>query len=529
MKEFGEFAEIDLFEEDPGMSIPARAGESGSGNAGGLEPSKPEETFRYISPERSFVEEAKAYADRQETAVPFVPFMSYWPTYRHMNDAQLAWYFYWRSEVRQDRFPDTDLSYIFVYIYELINGIGWEEPGKGYRELDKLGAVYGSRYAQLNRYLGEWTFDFTLAHSLDVPLTGLVDRFNGRVPEELLDTLLQRGLQELPSPVGFNLLLSLSDYDLRSSKFYQGGGKADLEFYLPRVVALVDSYLQKSCGAKLIEHFAPGEAEVRRRHLFRSAVYDAALYGTVASVCAVPIHNHAPLRKYMTHLFKFTENKLREHRQFKGRLREIELEQNVQELIGRYLLQEFAGAKSKLPAVVIDRSKLAALQKDTDEVRDMLTVEEQEGITAEEPEAQIGRGEESQPPQFLPPHSRPSKAAAADKADTDEVKDEAEDKAKSNVFAAEWDVENSGLDEDWRAFAAGLNPCQLHVLFTLKSPEPKPTLLEVAEQYGTLPAPVLDQINELAMETIGDLVIDGEELAEDYRDCFEDLKGGWMR
>jgi len=89
--------------------------------------------------EGQFVKRAKELENKTETsAALFVPFKSYWPTYGHMTGAQSRWYFYWRSEVRQGRYHKTDLSYIFLHVYELINGVGWEEPTDGYRQLCQL-------------------------------------------------------------------------------------------------------------------------------------------------------------------------------------------------------------------------------------------------------------------------------------------------------------------------------------------------------------------------------------------------------
>jgi len=82
-------------------------------------------------PHEKFFADMKRFAQKDGKEVPFVPFMSYWPTYDSMNKGQQAWYFYWRSQVRQGNYIDTDLSYIFVLIYELLSGTGWETPQDG--------------------------------------------------------------------------------------------------------------------------------------------------------------------------------------------------------------------------------------------------------------------------------------------------------------------------------------------------------------------------------------------------------------
>lgn len=97
-----------------------------------------QQDFRYISREQRFVQKAKELEAAVEGAAEFVPFQTYWPTYDEMQPRQLKWYLFWRGEVRSGRYPDTDLSYIFVYLYELIHGIGWSEPACGYALMEQI-------------------------------------------------------------------------------------------------------------------------------------------------------------------------------------------------------------------------------------------------------------------------------------------------------------------------------------------------------------------------------------------------------
>ena len=143
-----EFMEIDLTEEPEASAVPV-----------------PE---RSTLPTGNFIQAvlAAAYCLRRSDSwkrrgslkrwrdpAPFVPFMSYWPTYGVMNESQREWYLYWRSEVRQGRFPDTDLSYVFVHTYELINGVGWSDPQAGYDQLKQLWIHYRVQNPQLDTYM----------------------------------------------------------------------------------------------------------------------------------------------------------------------------------------------------------------------------------------------------------------------------------------------------------------------------------------------------------------------------------------
>lgn len=488
-----EFTEIDLSEETTGVRIPPREME---------DPGSSEDIPIIIERrEHIFVEEAKRWVDEEGDGQPasFVPFMSYWPTYQQMSENQLQWYFYWRYQVRNDQYPDTDLSYIFLFIYEVINGVGWTQPEAGYELLDKIWIAYGDKYRQLNGYLKEWISDFVLVHSLNVPLINVLSRSNHSISFELSDMELLRLLKEQPARIPLDLLLTLSDYDMRRSKFYQEHGKSDLELYIPQVVAVVDAYLVKTHKLKLIDMFTLGQEQVTERYLFYRAVYDDTQYGRTTRISAVPIRSHVPLRDYISQIIRFTENKLRELRGVKGRLRGITLDQEIQTLIERYLQKEYYPKTSQQPVITIDTKKLALLQKDTEYVRGMLTIEE-----------------EAKEPVELNLDKAPLVTAEADKQmETNNTED--------RPASITWDT--TSLDEEWSLFASMLSRCQLEGLYALTRSLPDTELTRVADEYGTMPSLIIDDINNAAMETIGDLVIDDDRIAEEYLHCFNNLKG----
>src|SRR5690606_21209608 len=80
-----------------------------------------------LNPYRSeFLEMAERNASRVVKHAVHVPFQAYWSSYGDMDKAQSNWYYYWRQEVRRGRYPPTDLSYIFVHVYECLHGIGFD-------------------------------------------------------------------------------------------------------------------------------------------------------------------------------------------------------------------------------------------------------------------------------------------------------------------------------------------------------------------------------------------------------------------
>ncbi|OMC70013.1 hypothetical protein BK121_15595 [Paenibacillus odorifer] len=440
--------------------------------------------------EGQFVTRAKELVEKTEDSALFVPFKSYWPTYGHMTGTQSRWYFYWRNEVRQGRYLKTDLSYIFLHVYELINGVGWTDPNDGYRQLNLIWEAYRESYKRLDQYLGGWIADFSFVHHLDVPLSIIVARSRG-LAGDLAELELMRGLTTAPEQLTFAVLTAMSDYDISKSKFYIGEGNEALEQYIPQVVALINAYVTRKHGSNLVEMFPPGPAVMRERYLFRSAVYDISLYGYSVLIPVVRISKSPPLRSLITRLFRLTENKLRELMGYRGRLKGINVDADMDDLITRFLKREYLKEtqEDKGPTVVIDPEKLERLQSDSEIVRTMLTVEnmDEQDYEASELEATIG--------------------------EIDPIQDSKEELLPVEVIE---EAQAVSIGSEAEQFANALSPLQREALLALLDEDGSQALLKLAAANGTMSELLIDEINEIAMDILGDLIIEGEDIVEEY-------------
>lgn len=506
-----EFMEIDLSEEPETAAVPVpdrstimQSAHDTMQHRGGI-----------LSSEKRFVEEAKQWVAMEGDVCPWVPFMSYWPTYGVMNEAQRKWYMFWRKEVRQGRYPDTDLSYLFVHIYELINGIGWQNPQDGYDQLKQLWVNYRERLPQLNIYMQEWMVDYVLVHQMEVSLSEVMVLSGGYLPAEMLDRELQRILQEKVSDISLNMLQRYYDYDITLSKFYRDGGKEVMEQYIPRVMALVDSYLERTRQVGLLPECNPNDERTMERILFRKAVYDDSICGRSVAFRYMPIGEQADFVQMVTRIYRCTENKLRERLGFRGRLRGQTLEPELANLIERYLDKAYATEQAEAmeqPVIRIDTEKLASLQQESEYVRLALTIEddstfEDKDVNSTTIEINLAS---------LPEDS---------KEPVPFVDDTASSEASGKSVLLQWDESaEADLDEEWLLFAKELSPQQVQTIHVLLGASPDTELMRLAEQYGTMPTLLLDEINDVAMETIGDLLIDGDRIVPDYIDVFEHVK-----
>lgn len=545
-----------------------------------------EKQFMFLTREQTFVKQAREFESVICSEAPFVSYRAYWPTYEQMSSAQKRWYFYWRKEVKQGRYPDTDLSYLFLYIYELIHGVGWSAPEEGLALLDEVWFGYGDREKKIDTYMREWVFDFCLVHGLEMPHKELMNKIPRKLSNELKEREWMRRFTSDPLELPWDMLIMLLDYDAEQSRFFKEQGRIEVKTYIPKVIALVDRYWMKKHGLRLIHRFWPEEV-TRKRILFQSAVYDHDFYGKHTEVRVFPISEHHPLRSYLTQLVRYSENKLRELMGFKGRLRGVKLESEVEELISRYLTREIKerkvqaakaakAAKAARPAVSINTKKLRRLQQESEEVRDMLTIDDDNAENSAKEAGYVDTPRKQAAPipgklqtiqtemnfdgsvLYSPPPAdedqspnmeilkaeetdvertviKSSVVEETDVKTTDVETNSAEstgvettDVEMNSVTSGEqpdyyfvWNTDN--MDEEWQDLAERLSSDQLEVLYIFKNHKSSGELQAIASRTGSMPELIIEEINEISMEIIGDILIDGEEITEEYLEVLETL------
>ena len=119
---------------------------------------------------RLFVEQARLMEGYEDDCPYAGTFQSYFPTYDAMDNQQLRGYFTWRANVRRGRVERTSLSFAYVYLYELINGIGVREGVEAFRAIEAFWGAYRELEPSIDRYLRPWLVDYAAYHDLDPAL-----------------------------------------------------------------------------------------------------------------------------------------------------------------------------------------------------------------------------------------------------------------------------------------------------------------------------------------------------------------------
>ncbi|MDR1663325.1 MAG: TerB N-terminal domain-containing protein, partial [Clostridiales bacterium] len=153
------------------------------------------------------------YAD--DYSGPPALFSSYYPYYQIMNYYQLRTYFAWRARARENNIAPVPLSYVYLYVYELLNHIGVASPEEGLDKLMALWRAFRALDSTVGRYILRWVKDYHGYYPL---------------PRTFGAFLAENGLQlqypesyprEAFIEFDFNWLLSVSKYRVTASAFWK--------------------------------------------------------------------------------------------------------------------------------------------------------------------------------------------------------------------------------------------------------------------------------------------------------------------
>ena len=262
-----------------------------------------------------FARDAQIYHGKTGSSAPHVPFFSYIPQYSHLSDSAMAYYLYMREQLRAGvRLPEADFSYILLYIYEIINIGELIPPANGAELLAKTWLLYRPIHPTLDKYLSEWLPDYCLIYNVPLPRTlapilcevGAKSTFK----EFFADAALEMGI-----PLGKMIRLALSDHNAGKSKHARevAGYTAAVEKVFDTAV---DEYARRGTGIFKEQHF-------KNTSVTRDAFCGSLCAGTVKRKLKIDVHSifRSPeMRRAVTELMKGAENAVRAAHGIKGRL-----------------------------------------------------------------------------------------------------------------------------------------------------------------------------------------------------------------
>ena len=110
----------------------------------------------------------------------------YFTTYHDLSDKQLRAYFTWRTEVRNGIYNKTFISFVYLYIYELLCGIGSSSSVEGLNKLKEfeekfIEGGFLEDNTQIKRNLYRWYLEYSLVKAFPV------DEVKKYINKEILD------------------------------------------------------------------------------------------------------------------------------------------------------------------------------------------------------------------------------------------------------------------------------------------------------------------------------------------------------
>lgn len=340
-------------------------------------------TITYESGQTNFVKQAQKLRNKEGGVANHVPFKCYWPTYGDMNASQQKWYFYWRAQARQGNFLATDLSYIFVYVYETLNLVEVPDPIHAANRLRILWHAYRKTYPNLDRYLPEWGGDLLAvkaggAYALEW-WESLLEVDGLKIPDPIVNTIVEKalrtnGLDQLP----YKIWALLSDYQPKN-KFYQRYNSDHMiDLAYEKAIKVANEFYKNNKNKSLIDQFVSDRTHNYEKRVFASALIGF-LYPNVARLSSGRDYaGSARLAKNITSIMKYAENILRKQMKFSAKLSGVEVSAALAKQLDIAFQPVEPEPKQPEPVhIILDQERVTTLHQESRIVSEMLATNQE--------------------------------------------------------------------------------------------------------------------------------------------------------
>ncbi len=425
--------------------------------------------------------------------LPEVKFFSYVPQYAHMNRSQIEYYDWVKDCVSHGKYPMCDLSYLQLYVYELIN-LGGDE---NYADLItsiliEYRGKFMNKYPLFTGNLCEWLADYCMIRGLNAPsrlipfLPEIVAR--SQIKEFYLDGIFHEYKNDeakLYRTLAEVFIYSMSDYDYRSSRYYEGNKAAYDELIPGAVAAVLKSQLEDRRGI-----FGFGRIYRIVRDTYVGAVASIKTKKRMELELASCIRLEST-RDILTKVIKYAENKVRQMYSLKSKLSAKLTDVRDIEVIDGYFAPMIAKAGVKVKVSAEDRFMPEGYMKNYE---------------AEATGFDLSAAEAIERDSWVNTERLVLSEADVDSAKVEEaggsVEAYGEEKAACDAVAGETLGGSKADDIIIGAVKAALGG----------------KFRQYARECGVYEGELVDRVNSVFIDEIGDILIDGGGVIEDYRE-----------
>ena len=497
------FAEIEIESEEPAVS-----GQKIAYN--GLDPVR--EKFydmRSLAPNnpdawqdvKLFYRQGRFMENFTDDCEQITPLTMYSPSYQRLGYDQLRTYFTWRTKVWQGQFPDISLAYVYLHMYELLSGIGVNDPEDGLYKLVNLWKAYQERLPTLDDYAPAWLKDYHVYYELPHSFTEFIQRY------DLRQHYVNITMFDINPNTILDDWLAVGSYDISKSKFYKENQEL-MRIAFHAGVSAMDA-LCRNIGRTLEDLFYyksspiswyPFEDAMFYSPTFWEPEVNKEIYISPYEVYICyqnrwTAHKKTPYKHkddLVGYFVKIMEHHLREIVGFKGSffvsVNKLTAAGAILESIGTSLLElsqllcnkaKEAQYEQTRVVVNVDKLNLVRIREEAEVTQDKLIVEEADVFLS---------------------------------ATHLEVNTEQALKTPSSEELAVPDNKDIDMLSPWATFKMALTTAELEALqIAITNPE---NVKSFAMENGIMPEILADGINEKAMDSIGDNILEfGDEMA----------------
>ena len=433
----------------------------------------------------AFREDAIRYISANVRECEYVPFFSYVPQYDQLSQNQLNYYLFWRECFKNGNYIKTDVSYVLLFAFELINLGAYVDVKRSQYLLVELWNVYHEMFPSIEAKLSAWICDFSLIHRLSVPENA---DFRIVKSERVLREFYISMPEDDPQKCVRSLIKYCSSYDYSTSKFAVGDKKALFDLHV--FFSLIYVWKNYNDGKGFLSGFTCVNSSMSREAYTGALCCSQEKYRIDIEYSSFSRMNE--LRYFIGDMIKYAENKIRAALGVKSRLMVYSASPDLYKLIDEYF-------ENALPS-----RSLAVKKKEEQHEYDVLY---------DIPKKEFSLSDAKRIEEASWETTNELISAFEDEAEEEFAEHDVAEISKEELPCTDGVSELSLKEALGEAFA---------FVVAIKNGD-RHLADEEARKLGKIKESVVDYINDIAIEVIGDILIDGDGDDLEIPECYRDL------
>ncbi len=190
------------------------------------------------------------------------------PVYNNLTIYQLRSYFSWRTLIRNKLYKQTEQSYVFLYIYELLNKIGVKNEIDGLNKIIDLWQNYRVFDNSFDKYLSKWVKDYYIINRINIDFNLIEEELPIKNNDNLKD-ISEILIGNYENKLEF--LDSISNYHILKSKIMEHKYSFLINLVIPEIFKNLDKYFSENNLSFVNITF--GEFKKKYWNVYENAIY----------------------------------------------------------------------------------------------------------------------------------------------------------------------------------------------------------------------------------------------------------------